>query len=221
MVLALCVAGCSNEPGPAGGIVTRADWQAREPNAGLSTYEQYGLTRPDYTTIVLHVTSMGHASGTAEAHRIQDFHMDQRGFADIGYNFLVDSRGTIFEGRSLDVVPSHAGRSVEADAQHDITRDPDYQSIGIAFSADTDETLSPAQVDAAKWLIRYLQARNPITRIITHTEVRQWLISRGLTPNEEFDPARCPGAGSIEQMIEIRTAVDPSFVPEDYRRLFR
>lgn len=201
-------------------IVSREAWGARPPRADISTYARYGLELPDYTRIVLHVTSMGHAEGIAEMRRIQDFHMGERGFSDIGYNYLIDSAGTIFEGRSLDYVPSHAGRSVEGDARHDITLDPDYRSIGIVFSADTDEPLTPAQVDAGVALVEFLKARHPIESIVTHTEVKAWLLSRGLTPHHDFEPARCPGPGSIEQMIELRRRFDPGFDAAAYRALF-
>lgn len=208
----------ANEPVPT--IVSREAWGARAPRPDISTWERYGLERPDYTRVVLHVTSMGHGQGAAEMKRIQNFHMDDRGFSDIGYNYLIDSAGTIYEGRSLDYVPSHAGRSVEGDTQHDITLDPDYRSIGIVFSADTDEALTRAQVEAAVRLVDYLKSRHPIETIVTHTEVKAWLIARGLTPHHDFDPERCPGSGSIEQMVEIRRRVDPRFDPSAYRKLF-
>lgn len=201
-------------------IVTRAEWGARPPRDDISTFEHYGLTRPEYVRIVLHVTSMGYGKGVAEMKRIQDYHMDARSFSDIGYNYLIDSEGTIFEGRPLNFVPSHAGRSIEGDERHDITLDPDYQSIGIVFSADTDQPLTDAQVVAAIRLIGYLKSRNPIESIITHTEVRQLLLSRRLTPQQEFEPERCPGAGSIEQIVRIRRTVDPAFDAAAYRALF-
>jgi len=201
-------------------IISRDAWGARPPRADISTYRQYGIDSPEYTRIVLHVTSKGRGVGAAEARRIQDFHMDKRGFADIGYNFLIDSDGNVFEGRLLDYVPSHAGRTVEGDERHDIRLDPDYRSIGVVFSAETDQTLTPSQVEAGIALIRDLEKRFAIESVITHTEVKQSLVARGLTPKRDFDPETCPGSGSIDQMIRIRRAVDPSFDAGAYRALF-
>jgi len=219
-LMALLSAATWADAAPANDVVGRAAWQARSPGAGLSTWDEYGIEPPAYTRIVLHVTSKGHGTGAAEARRIQDFQMDIRGFADIAYNFLVDSEGTVFEGRSLDVVPAHAGRTVEGDTRHDITLDPDYGSIGIAFSADTDESLSEAQVRSAIALIAQLRAEHPIDSVITHTEVGVWIRNRGLTPQGSFDPGLCPGPGSIEQVVRIREIADPSFDADAYRALF-
>ena len=80
-------------------IISRADWGARPWQQDISTYTEYGIQTPDYTSIVLHVTSMGQGSGNEEAQRIQSYHMNIRGFSDIGYNFLIDSSGNIYEGR--------------------------------------------------------------------------------------------------------------------------
>ncbi len=201
-------------------IIDRKGWGAREARSDISTYAEYGHPVATYGTIVLHVTSMGTGVGAAEAKRIQNFHMDVRGFSDIGYNFLIDSEGNVFEGRSLNNVPSHAGRSVEADRARDIRLDPDYGAIGIVFSADTTETLTLDQTAAAIELIRNISSTHPITSVITHTEVRRRLESQGLTPHNDYAPAACPGAGSIEQMIKIRSAVDPDFDPEAYRDIF-
>ncbi|MBD3646900.1 MAG: N-acetylmuramoyl-L-alanine amidase, partial [Pseudomonadales bacterium] len=168
-------------------IIGRDAWHARPPRDDSSTWAEYDRKRPPDTRIVLHVTSMGRGYGEIEMKRIQDFHMDERGFSDIGYNYLIDSDGNIFEGRSLDYVPAHAGRTLEADEGHDITLDPDYGSIGIVFSADTNETLTVSQTDSAVALIDWLEARHPITSVITHTEVRRTIEARGLTPRRDFD----------------------------------
>jgi hypothetical protein len=201
-------------------IIDRDQWHARAPRADISTYAEYGLDRPAYTRIVLHVTSKGYGAGVEEMKRIQDFHMDMRGFSDIGYNYLIDSEGSIYEGRSLDFVPSHAGRSIEGDEQHNIRLDPDYQSIGVVFSVDPDQPLTGAQESAVIQLIEYLQDRHPVKQVITHTEIRSLLESRGLTPQQPFDPAVCPGPGSIEQVVRIREAFDPLFDEAAYRLLF-
>lgn len=201
-------------------IVDRGSWQARPPGPGLSTWEEYGLAVPVYDTIVLHVTSMGYGSGVGEMRRIQQYQMDVRGFADIAYNYLIDANGTVFEGRPLSVVPAHAGRSEEADAARDIRLDPDYGAIGIVFSADTGQPLTRAQVNSAISLIGTLQTRHPVRSLITHTEVREMLEVRGLTPVGDYPAAACPGPGSVEQIIDIRLAVDPDFEPARYRDRF-
>ncbi|OGS14397.1 MAG: hypothetical protein A2234_11125 [Elusimicrobia bacterium RIFOXYA2_FULL_58_8] len=84
-------------------VVRRAQWQAAPPR------EPYTQHAPRYFT--LHHTQ-AHYPGTyeeavAEIQFIQDFHQTGRGWNDIGYHFLIDPLGNIFEGRPLNVVGAH------------------------------------------------------------------------------------------------------------------
>lgn len=45
---------------------------------------------------------------TQSVRSIQNYHMDSNGWSDIGYNFLVDTSGRIFEGRGWYVQGAHA-----------------------------------------------------------------------------------------------------------------
>lgn len=81
-------------------IVTRAQWGARPPKRRTtgnlketSTVHWNGPKMPD----VSHDKCASVVRGT------QNFHMDQRGWSDIAYNFLVCRHGYIFEGRGLNV----------------------------------------------------------------------------------------------------------------------
>src|SRR5690606_36521174 len=70
--------------------------------------------------------------------QIQNYHMDSNGWADIGYNFLVDKAGKAYEGRGWNAVGAHA-------APHNSTH------IGVCFiGRDGDAT------PAAKNTIRAL-----------------------------------------------------------------
>ena len=75
---------------------------------------------------------------TQSVRSIQDFHMDGRGWADIGYNFLVDVSGRIYEGRGWLVQGSHA---------------PGHNTSGIGvcmIGRDGDAT--PAAKRSIRWL---------------------------------------------------------------------
>src|SRR5688500_2555779 len=87
-------------PGPQPNICNRGCWAARAPNCGLTMSS--ALTRAivhhtaaasDWNTTSLE-TSKGKIRG------IQNYHMDTQGWCDIGYHFLVDKLGNIFEGRA-------------------------------------------------------------------------------------------------------------------------
>lgn len=54
---------------------------------------------------------MVHHSAGPDTQRIRDiqsYHMDNNGWADIGYNFLIDKDGGVFEGRGWNTVGAHA-----------------------------------------------------------------------------------------------------------------
>lgn len=111
-------------------IISRAEWGARSPRSRSTV--SWG-TRSEF---VVHY-SEGPTTQTVRS--IQDFHMGpDRGWADIGYNFLVDVKGRIYEGRGWLTVGAHA---------------PDHNSIGIGvcmIGRNGDAT------DAAKRSIRWL-----------------------------------------------------------------
>jgi len=232
-------------------IISRADWGARGPvtkanitqaqkDKGITPIVKYSdykdakgtsLEKPNYTKIVLHNTAMGCGYGKDKgknpAKAIQDFQMDEDPilFADIAYNFLIDCDGNIYEGRELFYVPAHAGRTKEADEKHDITLSPNYAAIGIAFSGDPNSALKPVQVEAAKKLIGFDVDCYGVNSIITHTEVKQELINKGLTPKGDYDPKVCPGVGTVNEIVSIRIYTRGKYgIPFDeeaYRKLFK
>lgn len=80
-------------------IIDRSEWGARPPHSRNTV--SWG-TRTEF--IVHH--SAGPTSQSISS--IQDFHMDNRGWSDIGYNMLVDQDGNAYEGRGWLVVGAHA-----------------------------------------------------------------------------------------------------------------
>lgn len=80
-------------------IISRSKWGARAPkNRTMTTWAQR-------TEVVVHY-SEGPVTQTPRS--IQDFHMNSRGWSDVAYNFMVDSKGKIYEGRGWLVVGAHA-----------------------------------------------------------------------------------------------------------------
>ena len=99
-------------------ICNRACWTARAPK---STPTQMGsLTRAiihhtagssDYNVTTLE-------DGKAKVRGVQNVHMDANGWSDIGYHFLVDKNGNLFEGRagSMTTLPrgAHDGNNTDS-----------------------------------------------------------------------------------------------------------
>ncbi|XP_019636421.1 PREDICTED: peptidoglycan-recognition protein SC2-like [Branchiostoma belcheri] len=152
-------------------IISRAEWGARPPRSRAN------VTSPVPYVIIHHSYDFGclNKSDCEEHVRlIQDFHMDSRGWDDIGYNFLVGGDGDVFEGRGWDVRGAHAG--------------PDWngRSIGICFMGNFTDTLpSEEAITAGKMLIQLSVQRNKLMANYTLYGHRQVLDAR-TCPGEEF-----------------------------------
>ncbi|TXJ04696.1 MAG: SpoIID/LytB domain-containing protein [Aeromicrobium sp.] len=105
-------------------IVSRAAW-----GAGNGLWGTSGCTAPQISSvskgIVLHHTAGSNTAKESESEKIirgyQTYHVKSRGWCDIGYAFLVDRWGRIYEGRkggiTKQVTGAHAGvTSVNKDA---------------------------------------------------------------------------------------------------------
>lgn len=80
-------------------IRSRSSWSARSPR------NRQTVSWSQRTEVTLHY-SYGPESQTPR--QIQNHHMDGNGWADIGYNFLVDADGVAYEGRGWLTVGAHA-----------------------------------------------------------------------------------------------------------------
>ncbi|TDC77639.1 N-acetylmuramoyl-L-alanine amidase [Actinomadura sp. 7K507] len=110
-------------------IISRAEWGARAPRSRSSV----GWSQR--TEFIVHY-SEGPTDQSVRS--IQDFHMDGNGWSDVGYNFLVDISGRVYEGRGWLVVGAHA---------------PDHNTSGIGVCMIGRNGDSTA---AAKRSIRWL-----------------------------------------------------------------
>lgn len=84
-------------------LVRRAAWSAKPPKEPFSPHKPYYFT--------IHHTQgnypRSYDEAVAEVQFIQDYHQNAKGWNDIGYHFLIDPAGDIFEGRPIGVVGAH------------------------------------------------------------------------------------------------------------------
>ncbi len=141
-------------------IIPRAAWGARAPKSRTT------VPWSKRTGFVVHYSA---ASPDQTPKAIQNYHMDTKRWSDIGYNFLVDDKGRIYEGRGWTVLGAHAeGHNTE--------------NIGVCWigkdRAGVKDT-PPASLAAIRWL--YDQA--------CHQAGRQ-LAKRG---HRDVGSTTCPG----------------------------
>ncbi|MEU8264016.1 peptidoglycan-binding domain-containing protein [Micromonospora sp. NPDC048999] len=87
------------DPGSGVTIIPRSQWGARPPRNA----EQVQLS--SRTGFTVHYSA---GPSTQTPRQIQNYHMDSQGWDDIGYNFLVDRNGQIYEGRGWSIQGAHA-----------------------------------------------------------------------------------------------------------------
>lgn len=122
-------------------------------------------------TIIIHCTATrpnwwSSKSAKQKTAEIRRWHVQDRGWSDIGYHYLIDRDGTVTEGRSLGRTGAHA-------------KGHNTGSVGISLFgghggnvADKfDDNFTEDQDRALRELIDTLKVDHPITKIIGHNEV--------------------------------------------------
>jgi len=145
-------------------VINRSRWGAK-----------YGLGSPDHgpeeMVVVHHTVAPAVAPGASLAQearavrQIEAFHVEERGWAGIGYNFLFTPNGTIYIGRGWLRAGAHAG-----------SRADNFRSIGMCYVADGREMpLTPAAVEAVRWLIGHGVAEGhlaPSMSVVGHRDLK-------------------------------------------------
>ncbi|HEX7107378.1 MAG TPA: N-acetylmuramoyl-L-alanine amidase, partial [Acidothermaceae bacterium] len=191
-------------------ILTRAQWGADE-SLRLSACP----SGPEYTgspkvAFVHHtVTSNSYAAGDVPAiiRSIYAYHVQGEGWCDVGYNFLVDKFGRIWEGRAGGVDKAVLGAH---------TGGFNTDSFGVSLIGTyTSVTPPPAMVDAVSKLIAWKLAMaydNPVgrttltaapfsgSRFASGTRVDLNVISG----HRDVDLTSCPGSGAYALLPQIR-----------------
>ena len=119
-------------------IISRKEWDARSPE--IIDYVAFPLDM-----VVIHHTASPFCktrTGCIElVQNIQNYHIDQVDYGDIGYNFLIGGDGNVYEGRGWHKHGAH-------------TYGYNGKSVGIAFIGNFKSTLpSDQSLQAAKDLI--------------------------------------------------------------------
>lgn len=182
-------------------IEPRASWRARATRRNVQPME-----RP--TRITVHHTgeaappSLRRQTDVVEyLQRLQLSHQGHKGWADIGYHYLIDAAGRIWEGRPAGYQGAHAGSPTANEA-----------NLGIALIGNFDvHRPAKAQVTALQALLVELQARHRITarHVFTHQRLRK---QSGLEYTD------CPGR-YLMQIFPTLLAAVPDDAGEDPERL--
>ncbi len=130
-----------------------------------------------------------HCSATKEGidydvKTIRKWHMDQRGFRDIGYHFLVHLDGRIERGRPWDQPGAHA-------------KGYNNNSIGICYAGGLDyrskpkDTRTVAQIHSLRAAVEIIKAMYPLIEVVGHRDLSVDLNGDGLITESEW-MKQCP-----------------------------
>ena len=185
-------------------IKTRQDWNATQPNH--TAREEFGFyettTNPGgwrfydqpleriLRTVFVHHSALPLTDGPRE---IQLKHLKDKGYADIGYHFVIDATGEMFEGRPLNVRGAHVGGF-------------NTGCVGICLLGNFEEVApAPVQLISLEALVTALKNNFGITHLAGH---------RDFQPTETV----CPGKGLEPLLPALATRLGLQFGTGGYHR---
>lgn len=133
-------------------IISRYQWGARPAQGNV-----YTTSMGKRTGFVVHHSG---ADDDQTVKAIQNFHLDTRKWSDIGYNFLIDKKGRIYEGRGWDKIGAHVEGHNTA-------------NIGVCIIGNYSRSLpSDAALTSLRWLYVAANARKGATlKVYGHTQL--------------------------------------------------
>ncbi len=197
-------------------IVPRADWQADEKIVSV---------RPRYApalklAIVHHTAGTNHytaAQAPAIVRGIELYHVEANGWNDIGYNFLIDRFGTVYEGRGGGVDRNVIGAHSEGF---------NAGSTGIALIGSFSRAAPPPAMRAA--LVRLLAWRLDVAHLdpLSTLDYRSGgnmefkagtIVSlHAISGHRDTGPTDCPGNGASTLLSSIAARVAATGLPKLY-----
>lgn len=185
-------------------VLTRAGWGAdsARPDNELGFFE--AETNPNgylvYTdplsrwlnTIVVHHSALEWADGPRA---IQRLHILENQFADIGYHFLIDAGGQVYEGRPLNIRGAHTGGH-------------NTGTVGVCLLGNFEVT-QPTQLQLNSLVSLASALKEPYS--ISHLTGHQ-----GFQPNATL----CPGENLWPLLPDLALQAGLAFGEEGYERPF-
>ncbi|MBK7404588.1 MAG: N-acetylmuramoyl-L-alanine amidase [Phycisphaerales bacterium] len=162
------------------GVIPRANWTKARPNLP-DTNPMNGVSR-----ITVHhdgmtaFTSTSQAAASQRLESIRRAHVNANGWADIGYHYVVDPAGRVWEARPISLQGAHV-------------KDNNEHNLGIMMLGNYDEqaptTAATKSLDdfVAAMMRKY---RVSVSRVYTHQEIR---------------PTACPGTSLQRFMLSARS----------------
>jgi len=191
-------------------VVTRCEWGADE---SLMTWT------PDFfpaqkLTVHHTATANGSADPAATVRAIYRYQAVDRGFGDIGYQYLIDASGRVYEGRysGTDPRPAHNARGGKVvTAAH--VGGFNSGNVGIALLGDfTSVESTKSARGSLRSLLGELTARHGIdphgTSVYVNPVSGATKTVASISGHRDWAPTECPGGTLYARLPGIRDLVD-------------
>jgi hypothetical protein len=180
-------------------VYTRKEWGAASPKR-----PPHVLNRPP-DHIIVHHTASPNTAETSRAHafglsrQIQRFHMDSRGWDDIGEQLTISRGGHVMEGRagSLQAIGRN-GLVVGAQSLHHNEHTIGIENEGTYIKDEVPGRLWGALVEVCAWLCT-AHGLDPATAIVGH---------------RDYNSTDCPGDVLYRRLPQLRKEVTRSLAKD-------
>ncbi|MDT0405582.1 MULTISPECIES: peptidoglycan recognition protein family protein [Streptomyces] len=154
-------------------------WGARSPQGNIGVLQYRPSRIVIHHTVSANTADFSRAQAHAHAHWVQDLHLDENGWVDTGYHFLVSRGGWITEGRHGSLQALTGGRSFVLGAH---TSGQNEQAIGIACEGAYHAGAVPP---GAQWDV--------LVALCAYACVRYGVSSSQIFGHKDYGSTLCPG----------------------------
>jgi N-acetylmuramoyl-L-alanine amidase-like protein/flagellar hook capping protein FlgD len=198
------------------GIISRAQWGANEAIVRAAPY----YARRVRFAVVHHTAgtnSYSKSQSAAIVRGIERYHVLGNGWNDIGYNFLIDKYGQIFEGRGGGIDKNVVG----AHAQGFNTGSTGVSVLGTYSSSRISLAARAALVRLLAWRLDVAHV-DPLSRLTWISggnpgyPAGRAVQLRAVSGHRDTGPTSCPGRALYAQLPRIASAIAARGLPKLY-----
>lgn len=197
---------------PPPGLVLRADWGADEAKRLTADGRESSptrFTRVQAITVHHTATPVDDPDPAATVRAIYEQHAVSNDWGDIGYNFLIDRQGVIYEGRysGTDGIPAHNADGEVVTGFHTFGFNPG--NIGIALLGDLGKQKPSSRMrDSLVRLTASLAARHELDPLagVTYLSPTSGKTTDGpaLGGHRDWTSTECPGSAAYLDLPDVR-----------------
>jgi hypothetical protein len=183
-------------------MITRSQWCGGSASCN-QVNAWYNPTYINPTHVVMHhgASPNSYSDGEAIVRSYYNYHVNTLGWADIGYNYLIDKFGNFYQGRHNPNLPGTDVRGAHAGAANP-------GSIGVNFLGNLDtEIATQVQLNKLYDLLAYWYDSRGINVLGSsgmQTQAYGWQTQPNFTAHRDINPTTCPSNDIYNQMQNIR-----------------